>query len=111
MVTTRARITRRVRAGAAVLAGGSLAFGLLGLVAPGRLARMMGSDEETARAIGLRDVGNALTFALAPTRAAATQRMLYDLGDAAVFGPRKPGVAAGALSFAVLAAWTAWQAR
>ena len=34
MVTTRARITRRVRAGAAVLAGGSLAFGLLGLVAP-----------------------------------------------------------------------------
>ncbi len=94
MVTTRARITRR--AGAVVLAGGSLAFGLLGLVAPGRLARMMGSDEETARAIGLRDVGNALTFALAPTRAAATQRMLYDLGDAAVFGPLKPGVAAGA---------------
>jgi len=94
-----------------VLAGGSLAFGLLGLVAPGRLARMMGSDEETARAIGLRDVGNALTFALAPTRAAATQRMLYDLGDAAVFGPRKPGVAAGALSFAVLAGWTAWRAR
>lgn len=103
MVTTRARITRRVRAGAVVLAGGSLAFGLLGLVAPGRLVRLMGSDEETARAIGRRDVGNALTFALAPTRAAATQRMLYDLGDAAVFGPRKPGVAAGALSFAVLA--------
>jgi hypothetical protein len=86
-----------------VLAGGSLAFGLLGLVAPGRLVRMMGSDEETARAIGPRDVGNALTFALAPTRAAATQRMLCDLGDAAVFGPCKPGVAAGALSFAVLA--------
>ena len=62
-------------------------------------------------AIGLRDVGNALTFALAPTRAAATQRMLYDLGDAAVFGPRKPGVAAGALSFAVLAGWTAWRGQ
>lgn len=100
-----------VRVGAAVLAGGALGFGLLGLVAPGRLARMMDTDREAARAIGLRDVGNALAFLLAPTSAAATQRMLYDLGDAVIFGPRKPTVAAGALSFALLAGWTAWRSR
>jgi hypothetical protein len=94
-----------------VLGGGTLAFGVLGLVAPVRLARMLDSDEETARAIGLRDVGNALAFVLAPTSAAAAQRMLYDLGDALAFGPRRPSVAAGALSFAVLAAWTAWRSR
>jgi hypothetical protein len=102
---------RGARIAAAVLAGGSLGFGLLGILAPGRLARMMDADEEAARAIGIRDVGNALAFALAPTRAAALQRMVYDLGDAATFGRRKPAVAAGALSFAALAGWTAWRAR
>jgi hypothetical protein len=102
---------REARIAAAVLAGGSFGFGLLGILAPGRLARMLDADEETARAIGVRDVGNALAFVLAPTSAAAVQRMAYDLADAATFGRRKPAVAAGALSFAALAGWTAWRAR
>ena len=102
---------RGARIAAAVLAGGSFGFGLLGILAPGRLARMMGADEETARAIGVRDVGNALAFVLAPTSAAAVQRMVYDLADAASFGRSKPTVAAGALSFAALAGWTAWRTR
>jgi hypothetical protein len=96
---------------AAVLGSGALAFGLLGLVAPGKLARMMATDVDTARAVGFRDTGNALAFALAPTWAAALQRGLYDVGDALAFGRRKPTVLAGALSFAALSAWTAWRAR
>jgi hypothetical protein len=99
------------RVGAAVLGAGALGFGLVGIVAPARLARIMRTDEDVARAIGVRDVGNALAFALAPTSVAASQRMLYDLGDALAFGPRKPAVAVGALSFAAIAAWTAWRAR
>jgi hypothetical protein len=72
---------------------------------------MMATDEDTARAVGFRDTGNALAFVLAPTRAAALQRGLYDVGDALAFGPRKPTIMAGALSFAALSAWTAWRAR
>jgi hypothetical protein len=96
---------------AAVLGSGALAFGLLGLVAPRKLAEMMATDEDTARAVGFRDTGNALAFLLAPTSAAALQRGLYDIGDALAFGRRKPTIMAGALSFAVLSAWTAWRAR
>jgi hypothetical protein len=95
----------------AVLGSGALAFGLLGLVAPRKLAEMMATDEDTARAVGFRDTGNALAFLLAPTSAAALQRGLYDIGDALAFGRRKPTIMAGALSFAVLSAWTAWRAR
>jgi hypothetical protein len=96
---------------AAVLGSGALAFGLLGLVAPRKLAELMATDEDTARAVGFRDTGNALAFLLAPTSAAALQRGLYDIGDALAFGRRKPTIMAGALSFAVLSAWTAWRAR
>lgn len=99
------------RVAAAILGGGALAFGIFGLVAPARLAKMMATDVDAARAVGFRDLGNALTFAIAPTRVAAAQRMVYDLGDAISFGPRKPGVAAGALTFALLAGWTAWRAK
>ena len=86
-----------------VLGGGALAFGVLGLVDPARLARMMAGDEETARAIGFRDVGNAIAiFATGGGRPAIVQRMLFDVGDAVMFGPRKPKVAVGALAFAAL---------
>jgi hypothetical protein len=104
-------IPRDARALAAVLGTGALGFGLLGILAPARLARMMDIDEDAARAIGFRDTGNALVFLLAPTSVAAAQRMLYDLGDVFAFGRRKRAVAAGAASFAALAAWTAWRAR
>lgn len=111
MRSRRPDIPADAKIGAAILASGALAFGVLGLVAPRRLAEMMAIDVDTARAIGLRDTGNALAFALAPTSAAAVQRLAYDLGDAVVFGPRKRTTVAGALSFALLSAWTAWRAR
>lgn len=107
----RDKTPRDAQVGAAILGSGALAFGILGLVAPKRLAKMMDADVDAARAIGFRDVGNGLAFVFAPTSVAALQRMLYDIGDAASFGPRKPAVAAGALSFAALSAWTAWRAR
>jgi hypothetical protein len=96
---------------AAVLASGALAFGILGLVNPRKLAAMMVTDEDTARSIGIRDTGNALAFLVAPTWAAALQRGVYDVGDALAFGGRKPSVRVAALSFAALSAWTAWRAR
>ncbi len=97
--------------GASVLSAGALAFGVFGLVAPARLAKMMATDTDTARAVGFRDTGNALAFLFAPTSGAALQRMLYDLGDALALGPRKRSIMIGALSFASLSAYTAWRAR
>lgn len=86
-----------------ILGGGALAFGVLGLVQPGRLAKMMAADEETAREVGFRDVGNGLLLLASPDpRPAIAQRALYDVADAVMFGPRKPGVAVGALSFFAL---------
>ncbi|HEX2505073.1 MAG TPA: hypothetical protein VHK22_02590 [Gaiellaceae bacterium] len=87
-----------------ILGGGALAFGVLGVVDPPRLARMMGADDETAREVGFRDVGNGLLLLASPDpRPAIAQRALYDVADAVMFGRRKPGVAAGALGFAALA--------
>ena len=88
-----------------VLGGGALAFGVLGIVAPRRLAAMVGSaDPGVGRELGFRDVGNALVFAAGANRAAIVQRMLYDVSDAIAYGRRKPAVGAGALAFAALGA-------
>src|SRR4051812_36185602 len=88
-----------------MLAGGALGFGVLGLVAPARLARMLGCDEETARELGVRALGNGLVILAAPT-AGLAQRALFDVGDAVVFGRRRPKVAVGALAFAALGVYT-----
>jgi hypothetical protein len=86
-----------------VLGIGALAFGVLGVLRPAALARMMDSDEETARTVGFRDLGNALALLWsADPRPAIVQRMLYDVGDALHLARRKPGAAAGALGFAAL---------
>lgn len=91
---------------AKLLGVGTLAFGVLGLVRPGVLGRMVASDEETAREIGFRDLGNgALLLASPDPRPAIAQRMLFDVSDALMFGRRKPGVAAAALGFAALSAF------
>ena len=88
-----------------VLGAGALLFGVLGVVRPASLARMLGSSDETARGVGFRDLGNALVlFALRDPGPGIAQRMLYDLSDAYVFGRRKPAVAAAALGFAALGA-------
>jgi hypothetical protein len=86
-----------------ILGGGALAFGVLGLVRPARLAALMEADEEAAREVGVRDVGNGILLLASPDpRPAIAQRALYDVADAVMFGRRKPGVAAGALAFAAL---------
>src|SRR5579884_1665668 len=88
-----------------VLGGGAAVFGVFGLVAPARLARMVGSDDpDLGRELGFRDLGNALVFASGANRAALAQRMLFDVSDAIQFGRRKPAVGPGALAFAVLGA-------
>jgi hypothetical protein len=88
-----------------VLGTGALAFGVLGLVSPERLARMMDADEEHARSIGFREVGNAIVlFWSDDPRPAIVQRMLYDVGDAFYLAGRKPAAAAAAFAFAGLGA-------
>lgn len=89
-----------------ILGGGSLAFGFLGLVRPAVLARLAATDEETARELGVRDVGNGLLLLASPDpRPAIAQRAFFDVSDAVMFGRRKPGVAVGALAFAALGAY------
>lgn len=86
-----------------VLGGGALAFGVFGIVAPRRLASLVGStDPDLGRELGYRDLGNALVFAAGANRAALMQRMLFDVSDAVQFGRRKPKVAATALAFAAI---------
>jgi hypothetical protein len=88
-----------------ILGTGALAFGVLGVVRPAVLARMMDASEDHARAIGVRDLGNALVlFASRDPRPAIVQRMLYDVGDAFQLAPRKPAAAAAAIGFAALGA-------
>lgn len=88
-----------------VLAAGALGFGVLGVVAPARLAAMMGSDAETAREVGFRDLGNGFVILAAP-RAGLAQRAFFDVSDALMFGRRKPLVGIGALAFAALGVYT-----
>lgn len=88
-----------------VLAAGALGFGVLGLVAPRRVAKLVASDEETARELGVRDLANGLVILAAP-QAGLAQRIFYDLSDAALFGRRKPKVGIGAVAFAALGAYT-----
>lgn len=96
-----AALTRRRLAN--FLGAGTLAFGMLGLVRPGSLARMVDSSEETAREIGVRDTANGLLLlALGDPRPAIAQRAFYDVSDAVLFGRRKPVVAVAALGFAAL---------
>jgi hypothetical protein len=88
-----------------ILGGGAFVFGVLGVVAPRRLAAMVGSaDEALGRELGFRDLGNALVFAAGANRTAVAQRMAYDVSDAIRFGRRKPTVGVGALAFAGLGA-------
>ena len=83
---------------------GALGFGVLGLAKPRTLARLAATDERTARELGWRDLGNGLLLLASGSRFAIGQRMLYDVSDAIEFGPRKRGVAVGALAFAALGA-------
>jgi len=68
-----------------------------------RLAELLGSDIETARAMAVRDLGSGIVLLAArDPRPALTARVLYDVGDAVIFGRSRPKVAASALGFAAL---------
>jgi hypothetical protein len=76
-----------------------------------RLAELLGSDLETARAMAVRDLGSAVVLLTSrDPRPALTARVLYDLSDAAIFGRGRPKVAASALGFAAIGL-TALRAR
>ena len=68
-----------------------------------RLAELLGSDLETARAMAVRDLGSGIVLLTSrDPRPALTARVLYDVGDAVIFGRGRPKVAASALGFAAL---------
>jgi hypothetical protein len=91
-----------------ILAAGSLGFGALGLVRPHRLAALIGADEQTARALGYRDLANGIALAATlvtgrDPKPALAARAIADLSDAWKFGRSDKRVLAGALASAVLA--------
>ena len=88
-----------------VMGAGTLGFGILGVASPRTLGRMLAVDDETARAIGFRDIGSGFAL-LRGGRAALVQRIVFDLSDARLLaGRRKPAAAALALGFAALCAY------
>ena len=81
----------------------TLAFAGWALARTERLAEMLGSDLETARAMAVRDLGSAITLLASPDpRPPLLARVLYDASDTVIFGRGRPKVAAGALGFALL---------
>ena len=69
-------------------------------------SRLAATEEETARELGFRDLGNgALLLAGTDRRLAIGHRVLFDVSDAFLLGRRKPTVALGARAFAALGAY------
>jgi hypothetical protein len=96
------------RAAIALVATGAVGFGILGLTRPQRLAALIGSDEDEARTLGVRDLTNGLALAAAlvtgrDPRPALAARALADLSDAWRYGRTDRRVLAGALASAALA--------
>jgi hypothetical protein len=95
------------RASVGFLAAGAIGFGLLGVARPQRLAHLMGTDEESARALGFRDLTNGVLLLLArDKRPLLAARALANLDDAWKYGRSDRRVLVGALGFAALAAVT-----
>lgn len=86
-----------------ILAGGSLLFAAWGLSAPRSLGRAMGVSEETARFVGVRELGAGLLLATGRGRAQYLPRVIFDASDALTMRQRRPGAALGAAAFAALA--------
>ncbi len=91
------------RAWSYALGVGCLGFAGWALARPERLAAMIGSDLATARAMAVRDLGAGIALVGSrDPRPALAARVLYDVGDAVLFGRGRPKVAAAALGFAAL---------
>jgi len=70
-----------------------------------RMAAMIGVSASEIRALGVRDLGNALALALSSDpRGAIGMRTLFDLSDAARYGRGKPRVLAMTAGFAAFGA-------
>ncbi len=88
-----------------VLAASAIGIGALGLSRPERLARLVGTDASTARAIGGRDLTNGVLLLLArDKRPVLAARALNDLSDAWRFGRADRRVLLASLASAALAA-------
>jgi hypothetical protein len=86
-----------------LLSGGSLAFGILALVRPQKVAPLVGGSTAVAQALGARDVGAGLALAISPgARGPLIARLVFDLHDGITLGREQPKVAAMAYGFAAL---------
>lgn len=85
------------------LGGASLALGVAGIVRPQLFRRLCDASEDEARELGVRDLCVGIAIYASP-RLGLTQRALSDLGDAVVFGRRKPVVGVIAVASALVAA-------
>jgi hypothetical protein len=81
---------------------GSFAFAISGLVRPSFLAGLTNTTEDEARELAFRDLVVGVGIYASP-RVGLAQRALADLGDAIVFGRRKPAVAVVAIVSALVA--------
>lgn len=85
------------------LAAGCAAWAALAFARTDRVAEVVGAPPSEIRALGVRDVGNGITLALASDpRPAIAARVLYDLSDAVRYGRGRPAMAAGIVAFAAL---------
>jgi len=82
---------------------GSVALGVVGLLAPRQVARLMNDDPDLARPLSLRDalIGVAILRDRGP--ASLVARGLSDVSDAVRLRRRSPLVALGAFSVGVVA--------
>ena len=88
---------------------GSIALGVVGVVRPSLVGRLCNASDDEARELGFRDLVVGLGIYANP-RVGLAQRALADVGDAVVFGRRKPVVAAIAVASALVAAHAAVRA-
>lgn len=85
------------------LGWGCLGFAALALIRPAGIARLIGHDDDVARALGLRDLGSGLTLLCSDdVEPALMARVVFDVGDAVIFGRREPRGIPWALGFAAL---------
>ena len=82
---------------------GSLALGVAGIVRPQLFHRLCDASEDEARELGVRDLCVGIAIYASP-RVGLAQRAISDLGDAVVFGRRKPVVGVVAVASALVAA-------
>jgi len=86
-----------------LMGSASIGLGLAGIVAPSMIGRLTAATDDEARELGVRDLCVGMAIYASP-RVGLAQRALADLGDAVVFGRRKPIVGVIAVASALVAA-------